>query len=624
MIMKKNILLATALAITALVSCTDDSFVGDQKLQDANSNAGAISFGMSTPAVTRATGGDAATALGNRFIVYGEKGGITAVAPTAGNLVFPNYQVNYVASTAYSTTSNTKNWEYVGAKHSDNYVDNITRKATSETAAVTASDAEQTIKYWDYGAANYVFTAVSALDGDIESGRVKIQKNEYGSTAFDKGYTITLDKSGSGSYTYPQLNKLYFSDRKVIAGDGNSDPTSKDKYGGYVELSFRNLVAQIRAGVYETIPGYDITEIKFYVNTSGETPTQTQLAQTTGESPVNAFGAVCPNTKTDNFTGNIVVTYYNGTDGNLNEPKITVTPGEGLAKTNLILGTNMSTLTTSKLLGKASNTPTWDIDGGSFTEVLPQISNSTNLNLKVDYKLWNSVSGETIEVKGATAVVPAEYLKWKPNYKYTYLFKISDNTNGQTGTGETPAGLWPISFDAVTIEADNGTQETITTVSSPSITTYAHGKVVTENDEYLVGNIYIVVNNGTALTIGTDAKLYTATITGSSAAQGITEETVANALTKDPDGSGNYVVTDALGGTLTVTPVTPSAGDKLQALTTIPAADAPGGKALDITGAWFAATAPASGTKYYVFEYTYTESATTKKAYKVIKVVAAP
>jgi hypothetical protein len=107
--------------------------------------------------------------------------------------------------------------------------------------------------------------------------------------------------------------------------------------------------------------------------------------------------------------------------------------------------------------------------------------------LYVDYELYNSVSGETIHVYGAKAVVPSIYMKWNPNYAYTYLFKISDNTNGATSpTVGTPTGLFPITFDAVVVNTEEGnTQETITTVATPSITTYQNGSAITANDEYV-------------------------------------------------------------------------------------------------------------------------------------------
>ena len=198
--MKKNLFFA-AIALVALAGCTSDDFVGDKNLQKANEN-GAITFGFDVPAVTRASGEAAATALGNQFIVYGEKsetqsGEGAGSTPAAGHLVFPNYLVNYVNNSAYTTTSNTKDWEYVGFKYSAtgqiksgetqyDYTDKISMAGTSVTNDAAVA---QTIKYWDYGASNYVFTAVSANAADIEAGNVTIQKNTSGSDVYHKGYT---------------------------------------------------------------------------------------------------------------------------------------------------------------------------------------------------------------------------------------------------------------------------------------------------------------------------------------------------------------------------------------------------------------------------------------------------
>ena len=549
--MKKNLSYA-ALAIMALVSCTSNDYVGDQKALENTETNRSISFGFDVPRPTRATGTEAATALDNQFIVYGEKGPITNAAPTEGNYVFPNYQVNYIDNSSYTTTSNTKGWEYVGYTHSDNYQTNITTKATTEATAVNAQSSAQTIKFWDYGAANYVFTAVSASKADIEAGRVKIQKNEYGSTAYDKGYTITLAKV---SEAYPTVNGLFFADRIAIKQSNNSDRSQVNQYGGNVTFNFRNLVSHIRAGIYETIPGYDISDITFYVdNGSGE---QTTLAQVNS---TDAFGAKCPNISTTNYQGTITVTYYSNSDteGNENQPKVTAT---GTPATNLILGTNINTISTSTLLGTTATTPTWDTEGGTFTEVFPQIANSTSLKLKCDYTLWNSVTHETIKVTGATAEVPAMYLQWKPNYKYTYLFKISDNTNGQTGTTG-PTGLYPITFDAIEIAADDGKVEYITTVTEPSITTFGvvldntdnFKNYVTGKDEYqLPGgtdklDIYATIMDGTSVLIpqlfdddeANFVKVYAVDYkTGTSEAEKtehpITELSVANAI-EHPDG----------------------------------------------------------------------------------------
>ena len=157
------------------------------------------------------------------------------------------------------------------------------------------------------------------------------------------------------------------------------------------------------------------------------------------------------------------------------------------------------------------------------------------------------------------------------------------------------------------VDAEDGAQETITTVSTPSITTYSKGVVVTANNEYKKdANIYVVVDDGTALTVGTNANLYTVTIeTG--AAQEINEGSVANAI-KNGGSASPYEVTDANGKKLTVT-----SASGLTAFTEIPAADAPSGTALTVNGAYFKPTA--AGT--YAFEYING----TEKHYKIIKVV---
>lgn len=547
---------------------------------------------MKTPAITRADkeGSAAASDLGNRFIIYGEKGDITNVAPTAGNFVFPNYQVNWVNSSANTTSSNSKGWEYVGYTHSENYQNNITRDPSSAADdEVKASNSAQTIKYWDYNANNYIFTAVSADDDDIDKGRVKIQKNEYGATAYDKGYTITLAKSGDAdSYKYPTLNKLYFSDRNVIAKSEGTDRNATNAYGGNVTMKFRNLVSHIRAGIYERIPGYDITSMTFYISDGDDAGDELDATA------ASTFGAICKNSKANDFEGTLKVEYYGTSDsGPENQPKVTVS-SSSTTKDDLILGSNFN-LSTSKKLGEDAAHPTWDTDGGTFTEVLPQITNDANLKLTVDYTLWNSVTQETIEIKGSTAEIPSQYLQWKPNYQYTYLFKITDGA------------LYPITFDAVEIIAEDGNVEYITTVSEPSITTYSKASAVTANNEYKTkNNIYVAVEDGStnpALAVtGADinAKLYFVTLAESTddgdtpaatASQSITEISVANAITngtKDNDlAPTTWTVKDANKWKLTVKDISSTLTGEL---TSIPADDSPSGVTLSINVAKFRPT----------------------------------
>jgi hypothetical protein len=182
----------------------------------------------------------------------------------------------------------------------------------------------------------------------------------------------------------------------------------------------------------------------------------------------------------------------------------TYTPYQGFG-TLSNFATKQSYEAADSYLGRTLPTATFagSSDADYYTTVFP-VSSSDPLTLRVDYTLVSTDgSGETITVYGAKAVVPSTYIKWLPNYAYTYIFKISDNTNGwtSTATDTDPAGLFPITFDAVVTEATvaTGKQTTVTTVATPSITTYQQNHdylTATSANEYKksVGkNIYVQV-----------------------------------------------------------------------------------------------------------------------------------
>ena len=598
--MKKKFLYVMALA--ALVSCSSDEFVGEG--DSPNTGAGVqrpISFGgaTSSSSVTRSDkyGSEAAGVLNNQFVVYGYK---TVSAST--QTVFDNYQVNYVDATAHSTESNSAGWEYVSYKNLP-FGTTATEGGTLNTDGVTknasgsSTNVEQSIKYWDFSATRYDFFAYSLGAGEPDNNEDADTDPQYAKASRLSNSTYTLEGNST------QLGACYISKKNSFAPS-----TSKTE----VDLEFLSFLSKVQLKFYETIPGYSVKNLKFYV---AENTKSTGDADNDGLAPALYTASTIPTagSYTITFNGSApVVTLSSATTSvnNIVFPAVSTGPNVWLSG---YVGKDYEETEETVYLGRTSNTAT----SSKQTDVLPN-STGAVLTLKMDYTLLSrDRSGETIQITGATATIPADYTKWKPNYAYTYIFKISDNTNGQTGGDIT--GLYPITLDAIVTESEDGSQTTITTVATPSITTYQSGAIA---NEYNAGNIYVVVGDGsTVLTAGTNAKLYTATIE-EGAAQGIagdgsvaiTEEMVANALTKSPDGSGNYVLTDANGKDLTVTPVSNEAADKLVgALTAIPAADAPGGKELAVKCASFAA----ANNKVYVFEYIYD---TDKKAYKVIKV----
>ena len=475
------------------------------------------------------------------------------------------------------------------------------------------SGSVQTIKYWDYSASQYDFVAFSLgrKEGDnryitqVKDQEPNAANHEVKVTAINNTPTYTL----TGAVA--DLAEVYIAD-KVTAKPTVSNPIDNRlvAYQSAVKFNFRSLGTKVRIGLYETIPGYSVKDVKFYANgtTTDNSATPTLYAENaTIPSGIGTMTVTFGTSGTDLNKAHVAWAVAEG-----NTTKVLSLPSyaKGSEESNEEDRTDYLVRTSSDAKGTTSD---------NYKIVLPAKVGA--LKLKVDYTLVSiDGSGETINVKGATAVVPEVYTRWEPNYAYTYIFKISDNTNGSTGDGS-PAGLYPITFDAIVTGTEDGLSETITTVSEPSITTYSLGAV---GDEYTAGkNVYVSVVKGNAvqiLTVGTNCALYTAQTAGTYPG-GISEATVANCLAngaKDNDDSPTtWTATATQGNTLTVSKYT---GTDFEATNTILATDAPDGNAVVVNDEngknknVFAKFTPSAGT--YVFQYIEGGN----KYYKVIKV----
>lgn len=491
-IMKKYLLFATA--ILAFASCADNNYLGTEENLRLVEGDRPIAFGTGLNAVTRAdkTGAEAAEDLNGQFFVWGIKkeatDGIAAAA--TGNLVYKNYVVKWADNSAYTTTSNTQGWEYVGYT--------LTAKEQANVLANSGA-AVQTIKYWDYGAADYTFYAFSAdpldISGDKITAITKTESVTSPKTVYDKGYTLTVAAGAN-------LDKLYFAERVNISKSTNTNRDLDNSYGGNVTFRFHNTATKVRVAMYETIPGYSVTINKFSVDNDGADP---EFSAMTDDVTTNFAANLQHSPK--GVAGSMVVTYVADAGATQNWPVVKFTPTAGATKV-LALGNGLKAdVTLGESVGaatydKTDNLATPGVDE-SYTSVFPNEENAQNLKLKLSYTLKAPITNETITVTNATAEIPAEYLKWKPGFAYTYIFKISDNTNGSSGTpGTDPAGLYPITFDAVEVIADDGKAEYITTVSEPTITTFGvkAGKYVHDGSEYEAGSdIYATFTEGSTV-----------------------------------------------------------------------------------------------------------------------------
>ena len=557
-----NKYLIIAASALALAGCSSDDFLGDGSGNGQNSAA--IQFGGGTTKTHRATSTGVykiENLKANGFWVYGTKHS-AAEDNTATNdqAVYTNYYLKYDGN-KNNTQSNTAGWEYVGVDNTK-YRNHVTPKV----------DADQTIKYWDYSAQAYTFYAATAKPADVEAGTVTIKKITADAGAngsvYTKGYEVTL-KDGA------TWDELYFADRKVITKTIDAEHGKHDVYGGEVNFTFRNALTKVRVAMYETIPGYSVTIDRFYY-TSGAAGDDQRTAET------NMFKADASNTPLETSATGVTykVVYYNKTEasGQLeNQPKMLPNAAgqPGATKTVLALGNNLKRGTE---LSTDIQRPTYDTNGGNYTLFMPQADNDKTLSLKVDYTLTSlDGSNEKIHVNGATAVIPAKYLCWRPNYAYTYLFKISDNTNGSTGGKDDPAGLYPITFDASVVETETGNVEYISAMGTATITTFAvknklyqHDKADYENGSDLYATV--VEKDKKTATLGTgNTKVYKLKPAGVAAAN-LSEALVANWVANNktdyydevPVANDNFVNTVptedgkniSLGGTATALKIT--------------------------------------------------------------------
>ena len=583
-----------AASALALASCSSDDFLGEIQGNEQNGATSAINFGGDTGKITRdpSTGKTAAGLLGNNFVVVGFKGSKTDAANNE-NYAFDHYNVNFKDGSAFSTESNRAGWEYVNQDMKVNGAD----KSLAQGGA-----SQQTIKYWDHSCTSYDFIAFSMGKKDAAS--------KYATpTHVDKDKLATAAYTLSGDVN--TLSECYISDMKTV---------NREDYGKTVSMSFRHLASKVRMALFETVPGYVISDVEFYTDATGTTPT-------TDGTLIGKF----------NNSGTLTVYFpttgtVNAEDKDYNKAHVSFTASTDASEVGVLnfkkFGTVIYNNQTegsisegSTYLSQNAATPSYcgAKDKDYYQNVLPSEGKPSAITLRIDYKL-TSVDGtnETINVKGATATVPAEYTEWKSGYAYTYIFKISQDTNGSTGG--TSTGLTAISFDAVVVDDEaNGFQETITTVSDNSFTTYGYkdNKVTTNGNEYVNGTdiyatVYVPAAGETAAKTVAPQKLYTVTLE-SGATQTINEASVANALEKGSNDTAKktWTVTDYAGKKMVVT-------ETAGVATTVTSVPAGPGYTINVNALKWTGVATDPDTEtYYAVEY----DNGTKKSYKIVKVV---
>lgn len=389
-----------------MVGCVSDSVVNPMERADSSvDTTDAIGFGSMTQAKTRVSHEESAQLLGNRFYVYGTKTKETTVSP-----VFDNYLVEYTSNSARQTSTNTHDWEYIGK--------------------VSKKGAVQGAKYWDYSAERFDFVAVSGI-------------------ADDESFKNTPDSIRINVTNADAMTSIFVADRITAtptAKAATDTEPATTAYKDVVQFQFRRLGSQMRIGFYETVSGYAVKDLIFYYigapSGSRELGVGTAFPQNgkytvkyddvTNAAKVKFAGANNVMAFAGNF-GALDYTYAHTQEGVAAKPYLDLDGTATDTPVEAFLGTTSAQATYGK--------GTYTIDGtpgiySDYKPILPHEENTMKMQLRVDYTLIAlDGSGDSIHVRDAYVSVPADFLKWKPNYSYTYLFKISDQSNGYTGKG---------------------------------------------------------------------------------------------------------------------------------------------------------------------------------------------
>lgn len=404
--MRTRNLFITAILGLAFAACSQENYVGmGEQTDSAPEEPTAISFSSVAKPRSRATHGESAALLGNKFLLYGTKTTDGVESP-----VFDNYYVQYNTSTAGSTLSNSSDWEYSGI--------------------VSKKGAVQSVKYWDYSAQRFDFVAAAGL-----------ASNEL-ITSTKGGLRVNIADASA-------MTGIYVADRVTATPTAEAQTATTPAtvaYKNTVQFKFRRMGAQMRIGFYETVPGYAIKDLVFYYigAPSGSTEVGVGAAfPTSGKYTVSYSDAT--NDATVKFIGSDNKQVFSNTFGKLDYTSAYTQEGV-TEKPYLNTDGKASATAVNAFLGTTSNTATfgfgtYTIDGNAgvtsdYKPILPNEDNTLKMQLRVDYTLIAlDGSCDSIHVRDAYVSVPASFLQWKPNYAYTYIFKITDNSNGYTGEG---------------------------------------------------------------------------------------------------------------------------------------------------------------------------------------------
>lgn len=513
-IMKKCLYLALA-AIT-FAACTNDA---DYSLSGQGNPENAIGFQvMGRNTITRATSLNQAGHY--NFGVFAYK------STDEVNNVMDNYLVGYMDAVnkkgyymtldaqttegdqdgvlngqsrwAYEMLGN-KEYDYLGT---DGYY-------TKDQTYFMSNVEKQYLRYWDKSADYTNFYAYAPYVYNTDASKQVTYNNGSQVMTFPAGSIVA-------GYDDPSQYEYMYSASQVSSAD----------YGKDVALNFKRINAKVRIKFWEDINGYSVRILDLssayngvYAAPSKRSGTQGSYTYTKGKY-VQSMGA------TVNFSAGTVGSNSKPISDN---PTVTLnTPSaynDVAADMLQFKAPADAAIGTTRPLASASPTVYYAIP----KDVNTGAEYDCGFTFHVTYELTSN-TGERIVVKDATVHVPANYCNWKSNTSYTYVFRITKNSNGTTGdpgtidptdpVQKTEDAFYPIVFDNCTIAdyEQNDSEWNIT--DDASMTLYS----------VVLGTTSVNSNSGASVAVTLKKKDGTV-ISSPAGTWSVTGPTGANALT---------------------------------------------------------------------------------------------
>ena len=455
--MKKYFYLA--LAATTMAACTNDVDYSSSDQGNPNNTIGFQVLGRNS--ITRAQSLQDAGHYNFGVFAYKSSDNV--------NNVMSNYLVGYMDDAKGYKKSGSTTGDQPGVADGQSYwmYEGLGNKEYFGTYAggaldtfYTSNNEKQFLKYWDKSAESTCFYAYAPYVGTTDAGknlRVTYVDGQTQSATGDDTYVMNIP-NGTIVAGYDDASRYEF----MYA----SAKVAEAEYGHDVSLDFNRLVAKVNIKFWEDIPGYKVR----IIDLDGNTYKGVQAAASIKEPGVGIYGYKGGKYYVSN---GVKIQFANGQKPGIKqykgETKDNNTPLVFDAPTAAQIGENRYT-------ASESATTYYAIPKGSTEDVLAD--NSTNFSaaattpdgdlaltgftFHVSYELTAEDSGERIVVKDATVHVPCEYCNWKENTHYTYIFKITTNSNGSSETTptikptdpEVPTvqSLYPIVFDNCTVQ----------------------------------------------------------------------------------------------------------------------------------------------------------------------------